>query len=310
MVNSTTLANGTNGGLASNYTLGTGQTVAASITPRSVSLTGTRVYDHTTDMSAGAVTPGALVGSETLTLTGTGTVADRNVGAPKLLTLGTLTLGNGTGLASNYTLNGGTHTAGITPAGLTLGTSDVIKVYDGNLSALGTAVVASGTLFTGDTISFGTFAFTDPSVGVGNKTVTTTGVTVGDGNGGANYNVSYDNNTTSTISPLAVVPPVPTPPPDMAVALLSFKASLRRDALSLFPTITVTKGPAAGLVAVVNAFSLRNGNGRAVNTTMGMGRIGPQLYVVDDSPSQRYMALTRAENTSAPRNAPVVGILP
>ena len=152
---------------------------------------------------------------------------------------------------------------------------------------------------------------------------------MGDGNGGANYLVGYANNTTSTINaapvipppipppvpdpdptPPPVVPPVVPPPPDMAIALLSFKASLRRDALSLFPTITVTKGPATGLVGVVNAFSLRNGNGRAVNTTMGMGRIGPQLYLVEDSRSQRYQALTRAEPPSAPRKVPVVGILP
>jgi hypothetical protein len=46
----------------------------------------------------------------------------------------------------------------------------------------------------------GRFAFTDKNVGSGNKTVTATGITVNDGNGGSNYNVSYVDNTTSTIS--------------------------------------------------------------------------------------------------------------
>ena len=57
-----------------------------------------------------ALTTGTLVGTETLTLSGTGTVADKNVGTAKALTLGSLALGNGSngGLASNYTFTGGT----------------------------------------------------------------------------------------------------------------------------------------------------------------------------------------------------------
>jgi len=41
--------------------------------------------------------------SETLALTGNGTMADPNVGTLKPLTLGTLALGDRSGLASNYT---------------------------------------------------------------------------------------------------------------------------------------------------------------------------------------------------------------
>ena len=41
-----------------------------------------------------------------------------------------------------------------------------------------------------DAISGGTFAFTDANAGAGNKTVTTTGVTLSDGNLGGNYTVS------------------------------------------------------------------------------------------------------------------------
>jgi hypothetical protein len=88
-------------------------------------------------------------------------------------------------------------------AGLTVSTGDVSKVYDGGLSAAGSAVVTGGTLFGTDTISGGTFAFTDQNAGSG-KTVTTTGVTVNGVNSGGNYNVSYANNTTSTITPKAL----------------------------------------------------------------------------------------------------------
>ena len=44
-------------------------------------------------------------------------------------------------------------------------------------------------------------AFTEPNAGSGDKTVTSGGVTVNDGNGGGNYVLTYANNTTSTINP-------------------------------------------------------------------------------------------------------------
>src|SRR5487761_2269467 len=69
------------------------------------------------------------------------------------------------------------------------------------------ATVASGTLYTNasngntaDTLSGGTFAYTDANAGTNNKTVTTSGVTVNDGNSGGNYAVTYADNTTSTIA--------------------------------------------------------------------------------------------------------------
>jgi hypothetical protein len=74
-----------------------------------------------------------------------------------------------------------------------------VKTYDGTTSANGIAVAVGGTTFGPDFISGGTFAFTDENVGTG-KTVTTSGVTVNDGNGGGNYNVTYVDNTTSTIN--------------------------------------------------------------------------------------------------------------
>ncbi|MCQ8183758.1 YDG domain-containing protein, partial [Methylomonas sp. SURF-1] len=122
------------------------------------------------------------------------------------MTLGTLALADGTngGLASNYTLTGGTHTADITAASLTVSTGNVSKTYDGGTSASGTPTVTAGTLYGSDSLSGGSYAFTDKNVGSGNKTVTVSAVTVNDGNSGANYSVSYANNTTSTITPYVV----------------------------------------------------------------------------------------------------------
>ncbi|MDE2348896.1 MAG: hypothetical protein KGL92_10375 [Gammaproteobacteria bacterium] len=117
--------------------------------------------------------------------------------------------------------NAGTYT--ITPAGLTSGnynitfangsliidkaalnvtTGNVTKTYDGTLSAAGTAVATGGTrLFGGDTLSGGSFAFTNANAGSADKTVTVSGATVNDGNGGGNYTITYQSNTASTINP-------------------------------------------------------------------------------------------------------------
>ena len=67
------------------------------------------------------------------------------------------------------------------------------------ISASGAAIVTSGQLFGSDSLSGGTFAYSNANAGSGNKTVTVGGVTVSDGNGGSDYAVTYANNTTSTI---------------------------------------------------------------------------------------------------------------
>jgi filamentous hemagglutinin family protein len=101
-----------------------------------------------------------------------------------------------------YDISGGALAIG--QAALTLSSTDVTKVYDGDTTALGTAVASGGTsLFGTDTVSGGAFAYTDKNAGTG-KSVTTAGVTVNDGNGGANYAVSYADNTSSTITPRAL----------------------------------------------------------------------------------------------------------
>src|SRR5690606_27383402 len=104
--------------------------------------------------------------------------------------------------ADNYDIHYVDGTLTIDPASLTVTSTDVRKLYDGTTSAAGSAIVTAGTLFAGDTLSGGIFTFTDPNAG-DNKTVTVSGVTVNDGNGGANYLVSYVDNTSSTIDKAA-----------------------------------------------------------------------------------------------------------
>jgi hypothetical protein len=86
---------------------------------------------------------------------------------------------------------------------LILGVSDVSKTYDGTTSVTGgSLLVLGGTqLFGSDAFGLPTFAYADKNAGGGNKTVYITGLSIADGNGGQNYAVSYQPNTTSTITP-------------------------------------------------------------------------------------------------------------
>ena len=126
------------GGGASNYGLSsTSATAQANIAPAILNLTGTRVYDGATDANAALFgSAGTLTGvnGESLALTGTGTLTSKNVNTQQTFAsvLG-FSLGNGTGLASNYTLAGGTDWVNITPLHITVAASGANKVYDGGL---------------------------------------------------------------------------------------------------------------------------------------------------------------------------------
>ncbi|TSA13500.1 MAG: S-layer family protein, partial [Comamonadaceae bacterium] len=181
-IDAITLANGT-GGLASNYQLPTlnNSNAPATITAAVVTvigLSGSRAYDGTANMDAAVFsTFGGLIGAQTLTLTGSGTVADKNVAANKPVTLGTLTLGNGSngGLASNYTLTGGTHTASITRLNSVTWTGGVTGNWFDPANWGGAvpdrANVANVIIPTGTTVSFNNATVVSPVVAGGSVSV-------------------------------------------------------------------------------------------------------------------------------------------
>lgn len=221
-INAITLADGT--GLASNYQLPDLSTSSVNnavvINPYAVDFTGTRSYNGTTDVNAGDLVL-TLVGAEELEISGSGAVGDKHVATGKAVTsLGDLALQDGqgvnAGVASNYTLVGGTQTMDVTTANLTISTSDVVKTYDANTNALGTAIVDSNSgtqLFGNDSLIGGTFTFdskdvsrdTETNAVLSDKTVAVSGVTVIDGNGGNNYTVTYSDNTSSTINAATII---------------------------------------------------------------------------------------------------------
>ena len=173
-VSGLTLGDGT--GAASNYSLSSG---TFDVTSRSVTLTTTRTYDNTKDVNASnlSVTFNNLVGSETLSLTGLGSVSSENVSAgQQAVTLGTLALSDNTGVASNYSLTSATLDINAKPVSLS-GT----RVYDSLDTVASTDLTISGTVSGQDLTLSGSGSMTaGANVGT-NKTINTTGLSLGNG---------------------------------------------------------------------------------------------------------------------------------
>jgi hypothetical protein len=202
------------GPAAGNYTLSsTTATGSGTIIPAVLNLSGTRLYDANTDAAAGVFESNGViagVAGQLLTLTGTGTLAGKNVGNESVTGLGSLALGNGgsgatAGLASNYTLVGGTDAVSVTAFPLTVSVTAGNKTYDATPAA--SVTLSSSGVFAGDTVSFSdtSASFADANVGTG-KTVTVTGIGVG-GTDGGNYSIGNANataTTTANITPASI----------------------------------------------------------------------------------------------------------
>ncbi|MBL8482883.1 MAG: autotransporter-associated beta strand repeat-containing protein, partial [Rhodocyclaceae bacterium] len=207
------LADGADGGLASNYELtSTSATTTADIARKVLGVSGLTAAGKTYDGSAsvsitdwGSVATG--VGSEALTLNhGSASFADPNAGTGKTVTASGYALADGSngGLAANYDLasTSATTTADIARKALSVGgLAAAGKTYDGNT---GVSVTDWGSVATGVggetlTLNHGTASFADANAGTA-KTVTATGYSLADGtNGGlaSNYELTSTSATTS-----------------------------------------------------------------------------------------------------------------
>ncbi|WP_238481067.1 YDG domain-containing protein [Dyella telluris] len=219
---------------AGNYTFNITTAAQANINPAILNLTGTRVYDATTGASASLFGNGGVltgVNGETLTLSGSGTLADKNVGSQKAFAangLSGFTLsGNNGALASNYTLAGGIDWLTVTPATLTVtGTQTTDRPYDGttldNLSGSSLAGVQGN-----DNVVLGndtTGNFNDPNVG--NDKPVNTHMTLSGADAG-NYVLVQPTDLTADITqPIGPpTPPLPDPFPLGYVAALQALAT-------------------------------------------------------------------------------------
>jgi len=178
------LANGT--GAATNYNL---NSVALTVSKRPVNITLNRVYDGTLNIS-GSDAPliENLIGNETLTLSGSGSISSSSAANEKALALGNLTLTNGTGSESNYTLTGGTHQANINKRPVNLSGT---RIYNGTTNALASDLSTFGNLVSGETLTLsgnGVLGSKDVET---NKTVSIGSLTLGSNSGNANnYSLS------------------------------------------------------------------------------------------------------------------------
>jgi filamentous hemagglutinin family protein len=210
-VSATTLSNGTNG-LASNYSLATGQTAASTITTKALTATVaavSRVYDGT-DIAANTLTidSSGLVNTETVTATGSATFNNKNVSTANLVTVNSTTLANGMngGLASNYSLAGGATTGStITAKALTATVAATSKIYDGNDTAANVLTITNG-LVNGEQITAtGVATFNSKNVGANTVTVNSTALQNGPQDGiASNYSLASGQNIASIITPKAL----------------------------------------------------------------------------------------------------------
>ena len=192
-------------GLASNYTLT--QPILANVAigqaPLTVSgLSGTaRNYNGlTSDSLTGTAVLSGLENGETLTLANAavGTLASPNAGSEAVSTA--ITLGNGTGLAGNYSLTQPTlSNVTIGQAPLTVsGTVTSDKVYDRTTTATLTSASLIG-VFAGDAVTLtqaGSFASRDVGTGI----TVTAADTLG-GAAAANYLLTQPTGLTASITP-------------------------------------------------------------------------------------------------------------
>jgi hypothetical protein len=197
--NKTVTSTSTLGGAqAGDYSLTQPGSLTGNITKTNLTVTAaanTKTYDGTTSAAATpAVTSGSIQPGDTGNFTET--YNTKHVGTSKTLTpSGSVTDGN-SGTNYNVTLTSA-NTGTINQTNISVTAATNTKGYDGNTSAAAVPTVTSGTIQPGDTPNF-TETYDNPNVGTG-KTLTPTG-SVTDGNGGANYDVGFFNNTTGVIT--------------------------------------------------------------------------------------------------------------
>ncbi|WP_193317461.1 YDG domain-containing protein [Janthinobacterium violaceinigrum] len=200
---------------AGNYNLASDTAASsANISAKALTLTGlsggNKVYDGTANASLTGGTLNGLVNAETLAFIVQGaSYSDKNAGTGKTITVGGVTLNDGTGLASNYTLSAPASLTGdITKATISgiSGLTALDKVYNGNLNvSLSPSLAVINGKIAGDDVQLfsANGAFTDKNVG-SNKTVNITNIALS-GSDLGNYN--FINNTasaTASIRPKAV----------------------------------------------------------------------------------------------------------
>lgn len=195
---------------AGNYSL-IQPTTTADITARELTVSGITADDKTYDgnttatLNTGSAALVGVVSGDDVTLnTGgaTGTFADKNAAADKIVSISGLTIGGAD--AGNYSLTQPSATADITALAIVGSITANNKTYDGTTDATIATRSLSGVI-SGDDVVYvgGTAAFADKNAGT-NKLVTATGLNLS-GTDAGNYTVNTTATTTADIATRALV---------------------------------------------------------------------------------------------------------
>jgi hypothetical protein len=180
--------------------LGSSGTTSETVTTRAVTVTAAanvKIYDGTTSASATPiVTSGSLVTGDTPAFSEN--YDTKNAGIGKLLTpTGSVNDGNS---GNNYAVTfAATGNDDINPLPVTVTAVANTKAYDGTMSASEAPTITPG-LATGDTSAFSE-SYNDATVGTAKTLIP--GGSVNDGNGGANYSVTFAASTAGAITQTA-----------------------------------------------------------------------------------------------------------
>ena len=213
-VTSLVLAGADVGNYSYSFTLPTGATLTADITPASLTVSGlaaeNKVYDATTTATiSGTPTFSGVLGTDVVALGGSASAsfADKNVGAAKPVILTGLTLSGAD--AGNYTLanTSASATADITPASLTVSSLTANnKVYDATTIATITGTAVFSGLLGADVVALDTNAsasFADKDAGVA-KPVNVIGLVLAGADAGNYILTNTSASTTADITPASL----------------------------------------------------------------------------------------------------------
>jgi filamentous hemagglutinin family protein len=259
-------ADGSNGGLASNYSFTAPTAVTADITAKAITVAGlsaaSRDYNGNADASLSGGTVTGLVGSETLTLSGQ--FDSKNVGTAKAVTVATGDGSNG-GLASNYSLTAPTTvTASISAKALSASATALTKSYDGSTTA--NATLSLSGLVVGETLgSSNTASFNNQNV-VGASQVTVNSATLIDGTGSAsNYSLAAGQVANASISAKTI----------SVAGLSAASRDYNGNAVAALSGGTVTGMVGSETLTLSGQFDNQNvGIGKAVSVSTGNGSNG------------------------------------
>ena len=279
--------NDTNSG--QNYSVTT-STAKGTITPAALTInatTNTKVYDATTSAAAIPTVVG-LQGSDTATGLVEAYVSKDVLGTNgSTLTVTAYTINDGNS-GSNYTVGTSTAKGTITAAALTISAAPDTKVYDGTTSS--SAIPTVSGLFGSDSVTGLTEAYTSKDVkGPNGSTLTVTGYTINDGNGGNDYIVTTMTST-GTITPASLTI---TAAKNTKVYDATTSASATPTVAGLFGTDSVSGLTEAyiskdvkgtdGSTLVVTGYTVNDGNGGndyIVSTASSVGTITPAALTI------------------------------